>query len=138
MTFPDINIWAVVIATVATVVVGSVWYARRVFGNYWMRVAGVDPAAANAVGPMLLMPVVAFVTALVLAGSISIAHDFYGGTFLSSALITGVLLWAGFTAARVVSHDAFDKRPRGLTALTLAYELVSVLVMSLIIGLMGV
>ena len=137
---PDVNIWAVVLATLSTLVVGSLWYTPRVFGAAWIRLAKVDMAAAEkrGVAPILVTVVVTFVTAWVLAGAVSIAHDFYDGTFLVDALVTGLLLWAGFTAARMVTHDAFEGRPPRLTAINLAHELVTVVVMSLIIGLMGV
>jgi hypothetical protein len=137
---PDINIWAVLVATLSTLVVGSIWYAKPVFGTYWMRVARVDEEAAaqRGVWPILVTVVVSFITAWVLAGAISIAHEFYDGTFLVDALVTGTLLWAGFTAARLVTHDAFEGRPAGLTTLNLGHELITVLVMSLIIGLFGV
>lgn len=137
---PEINYLAVVLATLSTLVVGSVWYTKRAFGTYWIRVARVDEAAAarRGVWPILVTVVVSFVTAWVLAGAISIAHEFYDGAFLTDALVTGLALWAGFTAARVITHDAFEGRPTGLTALTLGHELVTVLVMSLIIGAMGV
>lgn len=140
MIVPDINIWAVLLATASAMVVGSLWYSRRVFGAYWMRAARVEPdaAAARGVWPIVVTVVVSFVTAWVLAGTISIAHEFYDGTFLVDALVTAVLLWAGFTAARVVTHDAFEGRPTRLTTLTLGHELVTVLVMALIIGLIGV
>lgn len=137
---PEINLWAVLLATLSTLVVGSVWYAPPVLGNYWMRAARIDPEAARQRGawPIVVTVLVTFITAAVLAGAITIAHDFYGGeSFLLSALVTGVLLWAGFTAARVVTHDAFEGRPAGLTSVTLGHELVTVLVMSLIIGGMG-
>lgn len=137
---PEINYLAVVLATLSTLVVGSVWYTKRAFGTYWIRVARVDEAAAaqRGVWPILITVVVSFVTAWVLAGAISIAHEFYDGAFLTDALVTGLALWAGFTAARVITHDAFEGRPTGLTALTVGHELVTVLVMSLIIGAMGV
>jgi hypothetical protein len=137
---PDVNIWAVLLATGSTLLVGSLWYHPRVFGTAWGRLARVDPVAAEERGaiPILVTVVVSFVTAWVLAGAVSIAHEFYQGTFLVSALVTGVLLWAGFTGARLVTHDAFEGRPFPLTVINLAHELVTVLVMSLIIGLMGV
>jgi hypothetical protein len=137
---PEINYWAVLLAILSTLVVGSLWYTPKTFGTYWMRVARVDPAAAERRGvwPILVAVLVSFVTAWVLAGAIAIAHAYYDGTFLVDALVTGVLLWAGFTAARVVTHDGFEGRPPGLTTLTLGHELVTVLVMSLVIGLMGV
>jgi hypothetical protein len=136
---PEINIWAVVVATLSTMVVGSLWYTPKVFGNYWMRVAKVSPSgeAKDAVKPILITLAVSFVSALVLAGSVAIAQEFYGGSFLGNSVITAVILWAGFTAARFITHDAFEGRPAGLTALNCAHELVTYLVMGLVIGLFG-
>jgi hypothetical protein len=137
---PDINIWAVLLATLSTMVVGSIWYTPRVFGRYWMRTVGLDEAeiSSRGFGPIVVTVVVSFVSAWVLAGATSIAHEFYDGTFLVSALITAVLLWAGFTAARMITHDAFEGRPVGLTVLNISHELVTFLVMAVIIGLMGI
>jgi len=139
MTVPEINIWAVLLATLSTMVIGSIWYTPKVFGTYWMRVAKVTPSgeAKDAIGPILVTLVVSFVTALVLAGSISIAQHFYEGSFLLNAIVTSVILWAGLTAARFVTHDAFEGRPKGLTLLNIAHELVTFLVMGLVIGLFG-
>jgi hypothetical protein len=136
---PEINIWAVLVATLSTMVVGSVWYTPKVFGNYWMRVAKVSPSgeAKDAVKPILITLAVSFVSALVLAGSVAIAQEFYGGSFLANSVITAVILWAGFTAARFITHDAFEGRPAGLTMLNCAHELVTYLVMALVIGLFG-
>ena len=137
---PEINIWAVLLATLSSMVVGSVWYTPKVFGNYWMRVAKVTPSgdAKDAVKPILITLVVSFVSALVLAGSAAISQHFYGGNFLVNTLVTAMSLWAGFTAARFITHDAFEGRPAGLTALNCAHELVTLTVMALIIGLFGI
>ena len=137
---PEINIWAVLLATLSSMVVGSVWYTPKVFGNYWMRVAKVTPSgdARDAVKPILLTLLVSFISASVLAGSAAISQHFYGGNFLANTLITALILWAGFTAARFVTHDAFEGRPAGLTALNCAHELVTLMVMALIIGLFGI
>lgn len=137
---PEINIWAVLLATLSSMVVGSVWYTPKVFGNYWMKVAKVTPGgeAKDAVKPILITLVVSFVSALVLAGSAAISQHFYGGNFLANTLITAVILWAGFTAARFITHDAFEGRPAGLTVLNCAHELVTLVVMGLIIGLFGI
>ena len=78
-----------------------------------------------------------FFTAAVLAGSAAIAQHFYEGNFLLNAVLTAVILWIGFTAARMITHDLFDRRPSSLTVLNLAHELVTVVVMGLIIGAFG-
>ena len=133
---PEINYWAVLIATLSSMVVGSLWYTPRVFGSRWMRLAKVDPAraAATAVMPILITLVVSFATAWVLAGAATIAWHFYGGGYLWAAIVTAVLLWAGFTAARFITHDVFEGRPSSLTVLNVAHEFVTVIVMAVIIG----
>ena len=133
---PDINYWAVVLATLSSMVVGSIWYTPRVFGNYWMKTAGVTPSgnSKDAVWPIVITLLVSFVTAWVLAGAAFIAWDFYGGSFLVNAIVTAIVLWAGFTAARFITHDAFDGRPSGLTVLNIAHEFVPLVIMALIIG----
>jgi hypothetical protein len=133
---PEINYWAVLLATLSSAVVGSIWYTPRVFGNYWMKQAKITPSgnAKDAAGPIVLTLVVSFITAWVLAGAAYISLDFYGGSFLLNALVTAIILWAGFTAARFITHDAFDGRPSGLTILNIAHELVTIIVMAIIIG----
>ena len=133
---PDINYWAVVLATLSSMVVGSIWYTPRVFGSYWMKTAGVTPSgnSKDAIWPIIITLLVSFVTAWVLAGAAFIAWDFYGGSFLVNAIVTAIVLWAGFTAARFITHDAFDGRPSGLTVLNIAHEFVTLVIMALIIG----
>lgn len=135
MLIPSINYIAVVLATISTMVVGFVWYTPRVFGNYWMKTAKVDPGpAASAVAPIVVTIVVSFISAWVLAAATTVTQAFQGGSYLVAALLAGIVLWAGFTAARFITHDAFERRPAGLTILNIAHELVTVLVMAVIIG----
>ncbi|GAA3705803.1 hypothetical protein GCM10022377_19480 [Zhihengliuella alba] len=136
---PDINIWAVLVATVASMLVGMAWYAPQTFGGVWMRLARVPSEQGGSIaGPLIVSAIATFITAWVLAGSAFIAQEFYGGSFLANTLITAVILWAGFTLARFFTHDAFESRPAALTLLNSAHELVSVLAMGLVIGLFGV
>jgi hypothetical protein len=101
-----------------------------------MKKAGVTPSgrASDAIVPIIVTVLVSFVTAWVLSGAVYLSQYFYHGSFLLNSLATGGILWAGFTAARFVTHDAFDRRPSGLTILNIAHELVTVLIMALIIG----
>lgn len=134
---PEINYWAVLVATVAAMVVGSIWYVPKVFGARWKKLADVrEPQTSlQAVLPIIVSIALSFLLAWVLAGSIAIAWHFYGGDYLSSALVTGLTLWAGFTAGRMIVHDVFAGRPTQLTVLNIAHELLLVVVMSIILGL---
>ncbi len=133
---PEINYWAVLLATASSMVVGSIWYTPRVFGTRWAKLANVDMdrPAASAVMPIVVTVMMSFITAWVLAGASTIAWHFYDGGYLLAALLTALILWAGFTAARFITHDAFEGRPSSLTVINIAHELVTVVVMGLIIG----
>jgi hypothetical protein len=89
---------------------------------------------SGTVFPLVITVIVSFITAWVLAGATFIAWKFYGGSFFASALLTGIILWLGFTAARMITHDAFDRRPWGLTILNIAHEFVTIVIMAIIIG----
>ena len=136
---PEINIWAVLLATVSSMVVGALWYSKAAFGRRWMDLARVDESRtqSSVVGAYALTLFASFLTAAVLAGSVAIAQEFYGGSFFVNSIVTGVILWIGFTAARFLTHDAFERRPASLTTINLGNELVTILVMSAIIGAFG-
>ncbi|WP_394279309.1 DUF1761 domain-containing protein [Microbacterium sp.] len=133
---PEINYWTVILATLSSMVVGSIWYTPKVFGTRWMQLAKVDMdrPGASATLAILVTLFVSFATAWVLAGATTIAWHFYEGSYLWAAIVTAVLLWAGFTAARFITHDAFEGRPSALTVMNIAHELVTVVVMAVIIG----
>lgn len=136
---PEINYWAVLLATLGSMIVGSIWYMPQTFGRRWARFAGVDidnpkMTAAQAWMPIIVGVLMSFVTAWVLAGASAIAWHFYEGSFFIAAVVTSILLWAGFTAARFITHDAFEGRPTALTTLNIAHELVTLVIMAVIIG----
>ena len=135
MHIPSINYIAVVLAMLSSIVVGFVWYTPRVFGKTWMRLTGVQPGTGQSpVRPIIITIVVSFLTAWVLAGAVDISFHFYGGSFLLNSIFTALILWVGFTAARFITHDVFDRRPWQLTVLNVSHELVTLLIMAVIIG----
>jgi hypothetical protein len=136
---PEINWLAVALAAVSSMVVGFIWYAKPVFGRRWMRLSGIkeEDTQTGAALPLIITFIVSFFTAAILAGSAALAQHFYEGNFLLNAVLTSVILWIGFTAARMLTHDLFDRRPSSLTVLNLAHELVTLGIMGLIIGLFG-
>ena len=64
----QVNYWAVFLAAVSTMVVGSIWYAKPVFGKTWMKLVNLDEkkAAAGAVKALSLTFVLSLLTAYVL------------------------------------------------------------------------
>lgn len=139
----QVNYWAVLLAALSSMVVGSLWYMPATFGKAWMKMTGVDMKdmrAAREPGKAVWMYgsvfVASLVTAYVLAHVTYLANYFFHDSFLRCALSTAFWLWLGFTAARLYVHDTFEMRRKKLTLLNAAHELATVLVMALIIGLM--
>lgn len=138
----EVNYLAVVLAMVSSMVVGSIWYAKSVFGMQWAKLAHVNlndekkmkKEAPKAIGVTV---VVSLITAYVLAHVAFLSHDFFGNSFMMDALMTAFWLWLGFTAARFITHDAFEQRPAKLTAMNCAHEFVTLMVMAVIIGAFG-
>ena len=82
--------------------------------------------------------VVSLITAYILAHVTFLSNNFFHNSFMQDALTTAFWLWLGFTAARFVTHDLFEGRPWKLTLMNATHELITVVVMALIIGAMGV
>jgi len=137
-----VNYWAVLLAAVSSMVVGAVWYMPKVFGDSWMKLSGTKPDKNMSQSKMATMYgltfVASLVTAYVLAHVAYLSNHFFHHTLLQDALSTAFWLWLGFTAARLLVHDLFEGRRKKLTILNALHELVTVLVMALIIGTMGV
>ncbi len=138
----EINWLAVVLATVASMVIGSVWYTPKVFGNAWMKLAKLDKKDMEKAGwkPIIVSILTSAVMAFVLAHFTYLAYEFYKPdyNFLSTALITAFWAWLGFTGLRLLTHDVFEGRPSKLTAMNATHELATLLAMALVIGLLGV
>lgn len=135
----QVNMLAVILATLSSMVVGAIWYNRNVFGKTWIQLANLDKHKLDKANPkaLLLTVVVSFLTAYVLAHVTYLSHAFFGHqSFLSDAIATAFWLWLGLTAARMITHNAFEGRPAKFTVLEVSHEFVTLMVMALIIGLL--
>jgi len=134
----EMNWLAIFLAALSTMVVGSIWYGP-LFGKKWEKLAKVKPekdftakkAAVLYSGAFLA----SFATAIVIAYMAFIANRFFHNSFLQDAVIVSIVLWLGFTAARIFMHDSFERRPRELTLLSVSHEFVTIVIMATIIGL---
>lgn len=134
----QVNYLAVVLATLSSMVVGTIWYMPNVLGNRWSKLTKVDlkKMGSNPAKAYGLTIVASFLTAFVLAHMSFIANQFYGNSFLYDSMMTAFWLWLGFTATRILVHDLFENRPTNLTLITVAHELLTLEVMALVLGLL--
>lgn len=138
----EVNYLAVFLAALSTMVVGSIWYAKPVFGNYWGKLAKVDLNRKVEAKEMLYMMggtfLASLVTAYVLAHVVFLSNQYFENSFFQDSVTTAFWVWLGFTATRIFIHDTFETRRKKLTLLSVSHELVTFLVMGAIIGALGV
>jgi uncharacterized protein DUF1761 len=138
MHFMGINLWAVLVAALATMVIGFLWYSPLLFARPWMVSMGYDPndkaklaEMQKGAGPMYGLSLVASVlSAAVLGKIIAIATV---NTALYGMKI-GLAVWLGFVTTVQLTNALFSKQPAKLYAINTGYQLVCYLVMGAILG----
>jgi hypothetical protein len=138
MYLMGINLWSVLVAAVATMVLGFLWYSPLLFARPWMVLMGYDPEdkaklaeMQKGAGKMYALSFLAsLVSALVLAKIIAI-------TTVSSALYgmkIGFAVWLGFVTTVQLTSVLFAKQPTKLYLINTGYQLVCYLAMGAILA----
>lgn len=132
----DINILAVIVAAIASMALGFLWYSEAVFGSAWRLLTDLtaeDIGNKDTAGMMknyILSTLGSFVMAIVLALAINYVEP---GSILTGIEV-GFWAWLGFVAPVQMTSVLFGKKPWKLYFLETGYFLVSLLVMGAIIG----
>lgn len=132
-----INWWGVIAAVAYSMAVGAAWYAKPIFGSYWMRAAKVRPEDGNPAVALTMTALLAAVTAVgvsLFAHFVCLVGD---ARFFEAAFFTALAGWVVFTASRMTTQYLFENRPAGLMILNVGNELVTLAGMGAIIGLCG-
>ena len=129
----QINLWAVLVAGVASVVIGGLWYSPLLFGHAWMAAIGkTKEQVEKEFTPLQIL--VAFVVNLIVATVLSIIIDWANArTLTGGALIGGGLALGVMTALTGVDYF-FEHRPAKLFLITTAHTVVSLTIIGLIVG----
>jgi hypothetical protein len=132
MNFTDISIFAIILAVVANMVIGALWYSPLLFSNIWVKALGkkmedIDPKGAK-VG-YALTTLGGIITALILSLFIQL---FDSVTILDGALL-GFLI--GLVAAfRELSPTFFESRKYTLFFISAGYHIFALTIMGIIIA----
>lgn len=131
----DVNIWTVIAGGLSAVIVGFIWYAPAVFGNTWMKLAGIDPSLMeDSKKKMPKMALVGLVAALVLSWVLAHFAVVWGAVSIGSALELGFWVWLGFMVPILISPVLWEQKPIKYFAINAGYWLVVTLVIATIVG----
>ena len=135
MEFAEVNYLAVGLSTVLAFALGMLWYSPVLFARPWMAGHGYTEddleGMEEGMGATYALSFVCwFVMAMILA---VVARHF--GEGVGSTLHTGVLLWLGFSATTGLMNNRFSDKPLGLWLIDAGYQLGSIGLMAIVIGL---
>lgn len=139
----EINLLGVLLAGLAAMIVGSIWYAQGVFGASWMKLAGLDDKKMKQMRerqgwtPMISMLLLALVMAYVLAHFAYQAYSFFDVSYTAAAITTGFWAWLGFVVPSNLGNGLFEGRRKKLMLINIGNWLVTLVVMGWVLGLVG-
>lgn len=131
----EVNFLAVLLAAIASMVLGSLWYGP-VFGKQWMMMAGISEEKMKAGGKnaMIAAMVTGFITSLVTAYVFATFLRYVGEMTVQSGLTLGFWVWLGFFATTQLGVVIWEMKSVKLYVLNTAYSLANLLIMGAIVG----
>jgi len=134
-----INIWAVILCMVLSVVLGSIWYGP-LFGKKWMQLSGINmpadckPSMSLMIKPMILSLIGAFLMSSVLTYSIVFHNAYFSTSGAGTAMSFAFVLWLGFFVPVYLNFAGWEGKPKALFFINSGYWLVFMLLASSIIS----
>lgn len=129
--FTHVNYLAVLVAAVAHIVLGYVWYMPMVFGKRWEAASG-QTLPSGMPAPMTMAGMV--ISALLAAYGIGLL---FGGVGLTNGAIWGALIWLYFVAPVTAAGVFYEKKSWMWWGITAGYWLVGLVIMGGIVGAMN-
>lgn len=121
---------AVVVAAALNMLIGFVWYSKRLFGPIWMKHHARAPEGKPTAKTLLYAGIASLVTAYFIA----FFEGYVGVTTVSDGMVVGFCLWLGFVATTQVNAVLWEKAPFQLFLVHTGSKLLSFLVMGGVIG----
>jgi hypothetical protein len=129
-----VNWLAIIIAAVANMVVGTLWYGTWAFGKSWTKLSGHTMGEGLQAGPLYAMTAVA---AVVQAITMAWFVGQTGANSGAAGAIIGLYVGLGFVATAMFAEVLFAGRHPRLYAITAGYSVVAAIVQGAIIGFLG-
>lgn len=131
-----INYLAVLVAAIASMVVGGLWYSPLLFGKQWMKMMKFNEKDLPKMKEQAKKSyVLQFVSSLVLAYVLAHFMDYLGVTDALGALQAAFWIWLGFKATGEIGSVLWEGKSWSLFLLNTAHSFVTLAVMSLILAL---
>src|SRR5712692_2500809 len=131
---PKTNYVALVVAAVAALLVGALWYSPLLFGRAYLALRGMNPDAMAGMRPPAGELLAEFIRYLVIGFVLAHFVQRLGVGDWKGALQLGLWVWVGFQAMLLMGAVLHEKMPWMLYAIHAGDALVKTLLMTAILG----
>lgn len=125
--FSHINYLAIVVCTAIAMVLGSLWFSPILFGNSWMKGAGLkqkDVQKSDSTKAMITSTINSFVINLVLAICIYISQP----SGFTSGMGMGALISIGLISPILLTILVYEKKKSGLWMIYSGYYIIQFII----------
>jgi hypothetical protein len=129
----SINFLAVLVAAVAYMALGAIWYSPILFSKAWMKAIGKSKEEITK-GHSAISYVWAIVTAFVASYGIARLMLWTGRDTISDGILIGLLAGVCFVMTAFWVNDVFEQRKCALPLINGLYHVVGLIVAGVIIG----
>ncbi len=136
----SINYLAILVAAIAAMVVGFLWYSPMLFGKVWARLKGYTEESFKAeqkkMGKLYGLSFLAtLLMAYMLSHVMALSNAFYGYGMLQDGLTSAFFMWLGFVMPIQFTSQMFGEKKWILFFIDTGYQLVSLVIMAVVIKL---
>jgi hypothetical protein len=138
MEFMGVNLWSVLVAAVATMILGFLWYSPLLFAKPWTLAMGYDPNDKAKMDEMRTgagkLYGITFVASLISAFVLAKIIDVTTVNAVLYGMKIGFAVWLGFVTTVQLTSTLFKRRPIKLYLIDTGYQLVCYLLMGAILA----
>ncbi len=120
----------VAMATLASIVLGFVWYSPLLFAKPWSKLNGLQNKKTKMTATPFLATILSSIVLAILLNALIIAFDV---TTLQNAWKVGLLLWFGFDFMPTLTRALFAKKRVELVLIDCGHHAANILLMSWIL-----
>ncbi len=131
----DINYLAVLVAAIASMVVGFLWYGP-LFGKQWVQLMNFDKKKIDATKKkgMGKTFAIAFISTLIMSYILAHFVDYTQAKTVAEGAVAGFWIWLGFIATVQLGIVLWEGKPLKLYLINATHYLVTLVIMSAILA----
>lgn len=131
-SFAKVNIWSVILAGIAYLLIGTLWYSPLLFGKAWVRLNGFTDEDFKGSKPLWLIVLFAFLSSAVSAFVISMVMGPNANAPFGA--IIGACIAVFWISMSKLTAVLFENQPVKLYLLHAGFDLVAFMVMGAIVA----